>query len=154
MASRNRTPQEKKALSLKKDRRQSYFASGQKGARKSVPLLKKLESRRVRHKTDQALEVALTYDDLALDLAESSARNDVHRAGGWKKGADRPLGEAIALQQEKREVRFGRKERARTDRSFPKDRDPEAVRAHLCAQQVDGDVFQAVDEAETDWASL
>lgn len=117
VANRNRTPQEKKALSLKKDRRQSYFARGQKGARKSVPLRKKLENRRIRHKTEQALEIALTSDELALDLAESSARNDVYRAGGWKKGADRPLGEAIALQQEKRGVRFGRKQRARTDRS-------------------------------------
>lgn len=116
MANRNRTPQEKKALSLKKDRRQSYFPSGQKGARKSVPLRKRLENRRIRHKTDQALEVAPNSDELALDLAESSARNDVHRAGGWRKGADRPLEDAIALQQEKREYRFGRKERSRTDR--------------------------------------
>ncbi|MET0308539.1 MAG: hypothetical protein ABW023_07520 [Sphingomonas sp.] len=108
-----RTPQEKKALSLKKDRRQSYFASGQKGARKAVPLRKRLENRRVRHKTDQALDVALAADDFALDLAESSARNDIHRAGGWRKGADRPLGEAIALQQAKREHRFGRKGQAK-----------------------------------------
>ena len=59
-----KTPQEKKALSLRKDCRQSYFASGQKGARKIVPLRKRLENRRVRHKTDQALEVALAADDL------------------------------------------------------------------------------------------
>ena len=117
MANRNRTPQEKKALSLRKDRRQAYFASGQKGARKAIPLRKRLENRRVRHKTDQALEVALTSDDLALDLAESSARNDVHRAGGWAKAPDRSLGEAIALQNDKREFRFGRKDRSRTDRN-------------------------------------
>lgn len=44
-------------------------------------------------------------------------------------------------------------DQARKDPSFPKDGDPEAVRAHLRAQQVDGDVFQAVDDAETDWLS-
>ena len=42
---------------------------------------------------------------------------------------------------------------ARSDRGFPKDGDPEAVRAHLRAQQADGDVFQIVDDAELDWAS-
>ncbi|WP_296614951.1 hypothetical protein [Sphingomonas sp.] len=114
---RNRTPQEKKALSLKRDCRQSYFASGQKGARKSIPLRKALENRRNRHKNDQALVVALEGGDLALDLAESSARHDVYRAGGWVKGPDRPLGEAINLQERKREIRVGRKERARTARS-------------------------------------
>lgn len=43
---------------------------------------------------------------------------------------------------------------ARDDRSFPKDGDPEAVRAHLRAQQADGDTFQAVDDAESDWLSF
>lgn len=115
VAIRNLTPQEKKALSLKKDRRQSYFASGQKGARKAIPLRKRLENRRNRHKNDQAIAIAVEGDELALDLAESSARNDVHRAGGWTKSSDCPLGEAIALQQVKREYRIGRKDRARKD---------------------------------------
>lgn len=43
---------------------------------------------------------------------------------------------------------------ARLDRTFPKDGDPEAIRAHLRAAQVDGDTFQAVDDAENDWSSL
>jgi hypothetical protein len=43
---------------------------------------------------------------------------------------------------------------ARADRAFPKDGDPEAVRAHLRVQQAEGDVFQAVDDAELDWLSL
>lgn len=43
---------------------------------------------------------------------------------------------------------------ARADRAFPKDGDPEAVRAHLRGQQADGDVFQAVDDAESAWSSL
>lgn len=40
---------------------------------------------------------------------------------------------------------------ARADRSFPKDGDPEAVRKHLRGQQAEGDVFQQVDDAESDW---
>lgn len=42
----------------------------------------------------------------------------------------------------------------RGDRTFPKDGDPEAVRKHLRAQQADGDVFQAVDDAENEWGSV
>jgi hypothetical protein len=40
---------------------------------------------------------------------------------------------------------------ARGDRTFPKNGDPEAVRAHLRKQQADGDAFVAVDDAESDW---
>lgn len=40
---------------------------------------------------------------------------------------------------------------ARADRSFPKYGTPEEVRKHLSAQRADGDLFEAVDEAETDW---
>ncbi|WP_260597153.1 YozE family protein [Sphingomonas endolithica] len=43
---------------------------------------------------------------------------------------------------------------ARADRTFPKEGDPEAVRAHLRKQQADSYVFQAVDDAEADWQSL
>jgi hypothetical protein len=37
---------------------------------------------------------------------------------------------------------------ARADRTILKDADPEAVRSHLRKQQADGDVIQAVDDAE------
>ena len=41
---------------------------------------------------------------------------------------------------------------ARGDRTFPKDGDPEAVLAHLRFQQAAGEVFQAVDDAESEWS--
>ncbi|MEG3166473.1 hypothetical protein U1701_17975 [Sphingomonas sp. PB2P19] len=43
---------------------------------------------------------------------------------------------------------------ARADRTFPKNGDPKAVRAHLRKQQADGDAFVAVDDAESDWMAL
>jgi len=43
---------------------------------------------------------------------------------------------------------------ARADRTFPKNGDPEAVRAHLRQQQADGDAFAAVDDAESDWMAI
>lgn len=40
---------------------------------------------------------------------------------------------------------------AKADRRFPRAGSPEDVRKHLSAMQADGDLFEAVDEAETDW---
>ncbi|MBC3940965.1 YozE family protein [Sphingomonas albertensis] len=40
---------------------------------------------------------------------------------------------------------------AQADRRFPRTGDPEAVRKHLTAMQADGDMFDAVDDAELDW---
>ncbi len=42
---------------------------------------------------------------------------------------------------------------AATDRRFPRAGDPEAVRRHLSAMQAEGDMFAAVDDAESDWLS-
>ena len=39
------------------------------------------------------------------------------------------------------------------DRRFPRNGDPEAVREHLSAMQAEGDMFAAVDDAESDWLS-
>ena len=40
------------------------------------------------------------------------------------------------------------------DRRFPRSADPEAVRKHLSAMQAEGDMFAAVDDAESDWLSV
>jgi hypothetical protein len=40
---------------------------------------------------------------------------------------------------------------AKADRAFPRDADPDAVRAHLSSKQAEGDMFEAVDAAETAW---
>jgi hypothetical protein len=42
---------------------------------------------------------------------------------------------------------------AKKDPSFPKDGDPEAVRKRLRAVMAEGDMFQAVDDAELEWSS-
>lgn len=45
----------------------------------------------------------------------------------------------------------GLEDAARADRTFPKNGDPEAVRAHLRKQQAEGDAFAAIDDAEAEW---
>jgi hypothetical protein len=42
-------------------------------------------------------------------------------------------------------------EGAKLDRAFPKYGTPEEVRQHLKRMQAEGDLFEAVDEAEIDW---
>ncbi|WP_380783500.1 YozE family protein [Sphingomonas sp. R86520] len=39
------------------------------------------------------------------------------------------------------------------DHRFPRNADPEAVRKHLTTMQAEGDMFAAVDDAESDWLS-
>jgi len=40
---------------------------------------------------------------------------------------------------------------AKADRGFPRDADPEFVRAHLSGKQADSDMLEAVDDAERIW---
>ncbi len=87
---RPKSPQKKKALSLMRDCRNT-FGESTSAARKSIPLRKALESRRVRHENNQALSQADRLDDATLDLVESSARQNIARVGGWKKVPDEPL---------------------------------------------------------------
>ena len=67
----------------------------------------------MRHKNNQAFFRADQLDEGALGLAESSLRHDVYRLGGWKKGADEPLGVVVGRSLKAREERVGRKVRAR-----------------------------------------
>jgi len=109
-----RSPQEKKALSLEKDRRNAYRAND-KASRKSIPLRKAKENRRNRHKNNQALAAIEQLDDGSAAVVESSARQDIHRAGGWKKGGDQALADHISSQLLRRDRRVGRKASKRID---------------------------------------
>lgn len=105
-----KAPQEKKALSLAKDRRNAYSAND-KASRKLIPLSKARESREARHAADQALRQAVALDEAAVDLVESSVRQDVFRVGGWRKDSDAPLAEHLERQAARGDRRIGRKTR-------------------------------------------
>lgn len=110
-----KTPQEKKALSLERDRA-GYFFGNDKAARKAVPLRKALEIRRTRHKNNQALCQVERVEETVAELIESSARHDVARKGGWKKAPSEPLGACVARGLKNRAQREGRKVRSRLAR--------------------------------------
>jgi hypothetical protein len=96
-----RSPQEKKALSYAKDRRNSY-GENDKGARKTIPNAKARENRGNRRKLHQELTLMPKLDEAEAVLVESSARHDVNRVGGWQKIPDMPLGEHVAHQKAQR----------------------------------------------------
>jgi uncharacterized protein YozE (UPF0346 family) len=62
-----------------------------------------------------------------------------------------PFGRWLMTQRDRGDWVDGIADAARADRTFPKNGDPEAVRAHLRKQQADGDAFAAIDDAESDW---
>lgn len=103
-----RSPQEKKALSYERDRRNGYGESD-KGARKTIPARKAGENRKDRRKVNQSLVVLPTVDAAAAELIESDAAKDVFRVGGWTKAPDIPLSDHIQKQGRGRTGRVGRK---------------------------------------------
>lgn len=69
-------------------------------------------------------------------------RADRGAFGAWlltKKSAPGALGELATA--------------AAGDRNFPRNGDADAVRAHLNRMQAPGEMFEAVDDAEMDWAA-
>jgi len=99
-----RSPQVKKVLSYAKDRRNVY-GENDKASRKAIPARKAGESRKVRRKARQSLEVIDVADEAKTDVIESSLRQDLERVGGWKKDPDAPLSEFIELQARRRSWR-------------------------------------------------
>ena len=95
-----RSPQEKKALSYVRDRRNVY-GENDKASRKAIPARKAGENRKFRRKAAQDINTAVGSDEAQLDVVESSLRQDVERVGGWEKVADAPLGVFL-----KRQMRF------------------------------------------------
>ena len=74
--------------------------------------------------------------------------------GRTKVGEERgPFGRWL-LRQAEEGLRAGLVKAAKADRQFPKDGDADAVRARLNACGAEGDMFEALDDAELDWCAL
>jgi hypothetical protein len=97
---RPRTPAEKKRLSLEKDRRNVY-GEAPHGARKNIPLRKKLRNRANRHLQESQLPSVPVEMD--LDEAEQIQSAMFAKAPVvWDKTPDAPLKEVLARKQWKR----------------------------------------------------
>ena len=105
-----RSPQEKKALSYGKDRRNCY-GENDKASRRLVPLRKAQDHRRRRRGAAQAVGTLEALSEEAAAVLESSVRRDVERGQAWRKCADRPLRDVVRWRHEGRAARADRKQR-------------------------------------------
>ncbi|GAB6903118.1 hypothetical protein [Kineosporia succinea] len=96
---RRRTPQEKKTLSLTRDRRNAY-GENDKASRRCIPANKRRVNRVNRRVERHHLSVALHGDEEIRDRAEQ--RLLAHTRETWRKAADLPLGEYQARQRNRR----------------------------------------------------
>ena len=111
-----KSPQDKKALSLKKECRNLYGENA-KSSRKNIPRAKARDHRKNRHRQNQVLAGVDRLDEAAAEVVESTARHDIRHGWDWKKAPDRPLGEIIKDGLAARERRAGGKARRRVKRA-------------------------------------
>ena len=104
---RHRSPQEKKALSYAKDRR-NLHDENQKSSRKNIPRSRARGHRSNRRRAAAALG---QYEELSEEqaaLTENELVNDLDRLGRWRKWPDQTLAERVERQSERAEYREGR----------------------------------------------
>ena len=101
MARTPRTPQEKKRLSLQKDRRNTY-GENDKASRKAIPRNKALAHRAVRRAGHEAEQTLARLEEEQAELVQSTLTTARLQKGDWRKCPDSPLGEVIARQQARR----------------------------------------------------
>jgi len=95
---RPRSPQEKKALSLEKDRRNVYGAND-KASRKRIPRAKANVNRANRRADTVALTDATGAPDEEIDAAAEDAVEG-RRRKIWRKWPDEPLSRKLARREE------------------------------------------------------
>jgi hypothetical protein len=96
-----RSPQEKKALSYARDRRNA-FGENDKSSRKAIPLRKRLVNRANRHAARQQLsEVGDRVTAERADRIEERVQGTKPKT--WRKWPDEPLGQVLERKRQRRE---------------------------------------------------
>ncbi len=108
---KQKTPQEKKALSYSKDRRNCYGESD-KGSRKSIRRNKTFPSRAYRKNINDILQGTIGVIDLEKAEAVDVKAKEIKRRR-WKKYPDRQLGKIIKERLEDRVTKTGEEITAR-----------------------------------------
>lgn len=106
---KQKTPQEKKELSYKKDRRNVY-GENDKASRKAIPRRKKEINKKYRKKLKQTLQSSIKKIDKILTTNEeeleilSNSIQEVKREK-WEKMPDKPLGKYIKDKNDRKKRR-------------------------------------------------
>lgn len=105
---KQKTPQEKKALSYAKDCRNTYGESD-KGSRKTIRVNKTIQNQVYRRKVNQVLNELDNTKLETVEIIDVEAKSI--SKGKWKKSSDTPLGLFVELQKDMSQRRVGRKTR-------------------------------------------
>jgi hypothetical protein len=100
-----KTPQEKKHLSLTKDRRNTY-GENSKASRKGIPLAKARANRAERHAQDHLLSSAVNSSE-EDDLTTLEVKVKGTKPRQWRKSPDTPLGEVLMKRAARRKITDG-----------------------------------------------
>jgi hypothetical protein len=111
-----KTPQEKKGLSLKKDRRNTYGENA-KSSRKNIPKSKALSHRKVRKSAGQQLTLLDPARELEADTIGSTLAAPRLQKGRWQKSPDTPLGKVVTGKSNRRAETTGARIRRRARKS-------------------------------------
>jgi hypothetical protein len=95
------TPQEKKRLSLTRDRRNTY-GENDKSSRKNVPRSKALAHREVRRKAAEVSRSRLLLDESDAETIESTLVTPRVQKPPFRKWPDTPLGEVLERKLKRR----------------------------------------------------
>ncbi len=112
MAHIPKSPQEKKRLSLQKDRRNTY-GENDKGSRKAIPRAKAKSRRAVRKTAKDDLHKLISAADAEADAMESTLSTPRLQKGAWRKSPDTPLGEVVKRKLKRRADDVGARQRRR-----------------------------------------
>jgi hypothetical protein len=115
MPKHSKSPQQKKRLSLQKDRRNGYGENA-KASRKNIPKSKALSHRKVRHAANTQTKLLDGMPDDKAAVTQSTITTARLQKGAWKKSPDRPLGAIVAGKLKTRAATVGAKKRRRAAR--------------------------------------
>lgn len=101
MSKATKSPQDKKRLSLERDRRNDYGENA-KSSRKNIPLSRALSHRSIRKDQNQSLRGALVAAT-EEQLTEAELRSTETKPQWWRKHPDAPLGEVVAQKLARRQ---------------------------------------------------
>jgi hypothetical protein len=111
-----KSPQDKKRLSLAKDRRNSYGENA-KSSRKNIPRSKAISRRKVRHAAKAQTNTLAGLSEEHSGVVQSTLTKARLQKGPWKKCPDRPLGAVVADKLKTRAATVGAKKRRRAKRA-------------------------------------
>jgi hypothetical protein len=110
MTKDRKTPQEKKRLSLKRDRR-NVNGENDKSSRKNIPRSKALAQREVRRRAAEIERSWSRLDESDADTLELTLVTPNLQKPPFRKYPDAPLGEVLRYKSRSRSERAGRRKR-------------------------------------------